>query len=79
MPKPVPAPLRLHVWGLMRGMREAGTTEWVEAAMVSARGHKVAMRHLSTIVGRVTKANFPERVYRVGTVCEGLLEIRRTA
>jgi hypothetical protein len=56
-----------------------GTVELVEAGMLARPTHRAAMTKLSRIVGTISHSLYPERVYRVSTVTEGLLQIERTA
>jgi len=56
-----------------------GGMELVEAGMMASSTHRKAMAKLCNLVSVVRRGLYPERVYRVETVTDGLLQIRRTA
>lgn len=55
--------LRLHIWGLMRGM-EVGGSELVETAMLADYPNVDPSKRLRTMVGRISAAALPGRVFR---------------
>lgn len=70
--------LRLHIWGLMRGM-DVGGSELVETAMLADYGCVDPMNRLGTLVGKIQQAALPNRVYRTHAAGPHHRAIVRTA